>query len=95
MASAPELFAVAAEHYLAVSDPIDDPRERRQVVSLLRRAANQAALTGDYGRVNSYCPPRCGSSTPAIDAHSSRCTRVGIPLSSALGGSRRQTTSTA
>ena len=53
IASVPELFAVAAEQYLPVVDTIDDPPERRQVVSLLRRAADQAALTGDYGRVNS------------------------------------------
>ena len=38
MASVPELFAVAAEQYLQVLEDIDDPRERRQVVSLLRRA---------------------------------------------------------
>ena len=56
LASVPELFAVAAEQYLQVVDDIDDiddPAESRQVVSLLQRAAGQAALTGDYGRVNS------------------------------------------
>ena len=53
LASVPELFAVAAEQYLPVVETVDDHRERRQVVSLLRRAADQATLTGDYGRVNS------------------------------------------
>jgi signal transduction histidine kinase len=53
LASVPQVFAVAAEQYLPVVDAIDDPGEKRQVVSLLRRAADQAALTGDYGRVNS------------------------------------------
>jgi predicted ATPase/signal transduction histidine kinase len=53
MAPVPELFAIAAEQYLPLVDAIDDPAERRQVALLLRRAADQAALTGDYGRVNS------------------------------------------
>jgi predicted ATPase len=48
----PELFAVAAEQYLPVADAIDDPIERRVAVGLLRRAADQAALTGDYALVN-------------------------------------------
>ena len=47
-----ELFAVAAEQYLPVADAIDDPHERRVVVGLLRRAADQARLTGDYALVN-------------------------------------------
>jgi signal transduction histidine kinase len=52
LAAVPELFAVAAEQYLPVVDEVDDPAERRRVVSLLRRAADQARLIGDYELVN-------------------------------------------
>jgi signal transduction histidine kinase len=52
LASAPELFAIAAEQYLPVVDAVDDPAERRQVVALLRRGADQAAVIGDYALVN-------------------------------------------
>ncbi|MCU1661591.1 MAG: serine/threonine protein kinase [Pseudonocardia sp.] len=52
LAEVPELFAVAAEQYLPVADAVDDPAERRRVVGLLRRAADQARLTGDYALVN-------------------------------------------
>ena len=48
----PELFAVAAEQYLPVADAVDDPAERARVVRLLRRAADQARLIGDYALVN-------------------------------------------
>jgi signal transduction histidine kinase len=48
----PELFAVAAEQYLPVLDAIDDAVERRMVVGLLRRAADQAALIGDFALVD-------------------------------------------
>ncbi len=49
---APELFAVAAEQYRPVVDAIDDPAERHQVVALLRRAADQAGLIGNYALVS-------------------------------------------
>ncbi|MGI5247348.1 AAA family ATPase [Dactylosporangium sp. CA-139066] len=52
LATVPELFAVAAEQYLPVVDAVRDAAERRQVVELLRRAAGQPALIGDYARVN-------------------------------------------
>ncbi|HEV7788812.1 MAG TPA: AAA family ATPase, partial [Pseudonocardia sp.] len=52
LAEVPELFAAAAEQYLSVADAVDDPAERRRVVGLLRRAADQARLTGDYALVN-------------------------------------------
>ena len=52
LAEAPELFAAAADQYLAVVDAVDDAAEREQVVELLRRAADQAKLTGDYALVN-------------------------------------------
>ena len=46
------MFAAAAEQYLPVVDVVDDTAERRRVVGLLRRAAEQAALVGDYALVN-------------------------------------------
>src|SRR3954468_24522601 len=52
LAGVPELFAVAAAQYLPVIDAIDDAPEGRQVVGLLRRAADQAALIGDHALVN-------------------------------------------
>jgi GAF domain-containing protein len=52
LALVPELFAVAAEQYLPVADAIGDAAERRQVAGLLRRAAGQAGLIGDYALVN-------------------------------------------
>jgi signal transduction histidine kinase len=52
LADAPGRFAVAAEQYLPVVDEVEDPTERRRVVSLLRQAADQARLTGDYALVN-------------------------------------------
>ena len=52
LAAVPELFAVAAEQYLPVVDGVADAAERRQVARLLRRAAGQATLTGDYALVH-------------------------------------------
>jgi predicted ATPase len=52
LAEVPELFGVAAEQYLPVTDAVEDPSERARVVGLLRRAADQAALTGGYALVN-------------------------------------------
>ena len=52
LAAVPELFAVAAEQYLPLVDAIADATERRQVVGLLRLAADQAALIGDHALVN-------------------------------------------
>jgi signal transduction histidine kinase len=52
LAEAPELFAVAAEQYLPVVDAVGDAAERRAVVGLLRRAADQARLIGDHVLVN-------------------------------------------
>ena len=52
LAEVPELFAAAAEQYLPVVGAVDDVTERRQVAGLLRRAAGQAALIGDYALVN-------------------------------------------
>jgi signal transduction histidine kinase len=52
LAAVPELFAAAAEQYLPVVDTVDDPTERQQAVQLLRRAADQARLIGDYALVH-------------------------------------------
>src|SRR5580700_1965358 len=52
LAEVPELFAAAAEQYLPVVGAVDDAAERRQVAGLLRRAAGQAALIGDYALMN-------------------------------------------
>jgi predicted ATPase/signal transduction histidine kinase len=48
----PELCSAAAEQYLPVVDAVDDAAERRQVVGLLRRAAERAMLIGDHALVN-------------------------------------------
>ncbi|WP_142096051.1 AAA family ATPase [Pseudonocardia cypriaca] len=47
-----ELYAAAAEQYLPVIDAVTDPTERRDVVRLLRRAAEPAALIGDHELVH-------------------------------------------
>jgi signal transduction histidine kinase len=52
LAGMPALFAAAAEQYLPVVDAVSDVAERQVVVGLLRRAAGQATLTGDYSQVN-------------------------------------------
>ncbi len=52
LSAVPELFAVAAEQYLPVIDAVTEA-ERSQVVSLLRRAAEQASLFGGYGQIHS------------------------------------------
>jgi predicted ATPase/signal transduction histidine kinase len=51
LARVPELFAAAAEQYLPMVDAVSDPAERRVVVGLLRRAADQASLIGDHALV--------------------------------------------
>jgi hypothetical protein len=48
LAVIPEMFAVAAEQYLPVIDAVDEPTERSHVVGLLRHAAEQASVIGDY-----------------------------------------------
>ncbi|WP_433557507.1 AAA family ATPase [Pseudonocardia xinjiangensis] len=52
LAAVPELFAVAAEQYLPMIDAVTEAAERRLVVGLLRRAADQATLIGEYTLVN-------------------------------------------
>ena len=48
LAAVPEMSAVAAEQYLPVIDAVTDPTERSHVVGLLRGAADQASVIGDY-----------------------------------------------
>jgi signal transduction histidine kinase len=63
LAAVPELFAAAAEQYLPAVGAVTDAAERRQVVGLLRRAAGQAALTGDYALVYALLT----AALPAVD----------------------------
>jgi signal transduction histidine kinase len=64
LAAVPGLSAAAAEQYLPVAGAVDDAAERRQVVGLLRRAAGQAALIGDYALVNALLAPALGLIDP-------------------------------
>src|SRR6185437_3387484 len=54
LAAVPELFAVAAEQYLPFADAVTDTAERRVVASLLRLAADQAALIGESRLVEKF-----------------------------------------
>jgi AAA ATPase domain/Protein kinase domain len=77
LAAVPELFAAAAEQYLPVAGAVDDAAERRQVVGLLRRAAGQAALIGDYARVNALLAAALrlidpGEAATLTDVHTAR-----------------------
>jgi len=64
LAGVPELFAAAAEQYLPVADAVGDAAERQVVVGLLRRAAGQAAVIGDYALVNALL----AGALPLIDS---------------------------
>ncbi len=77
LAEVPELFAVAAEQYLPVIDVVDDAAERGCVVALLRRAADQAALTGDYSLLDSLLAAALGLIDPSetatlVEVHTGR-----------------------
>ena len=77
LAAVPELFAVAAEQYLPVVDAVDDAAERRQVVGLLRRAADQARLIGDHVLVNALLAAALrlvdpGETATLIEVHTGR-----------------------
>jgi predicted ATPase/signal transduction histidine kinase len=77
LAAVPQLFAVAAEQYLAVVDAVVDAAERRQVVGLLRRAAEQATLTGDYSPMNALLTAALwliepGDTAALIEVHTGR-----------------------
>ena len=77
LAVVPELFAVAAEQYLPVLDAIDDAAERQVVVGLLRRSAEQAALTGDHALVEALLAAAVrliapGETATLIEVHTGR-----------------------
>ena len=77
LAAAPELFAVAAGQYLPVTDAVTDAAERRQVAGLLRRAAGQAALIGDYALVHALLTAALaavdpGETTTLAEVHAGR-----------------------
>jgi predicted ATPase/signal transduction histidine kinase len=63
LAAVPELFASAAEQYLPAVGAVTAAAERRQVAGLLRRAAGQATLTGDYALANALLT----AALPAVD----------------------------
>ena len=103
LAEAPELFAAAAERYLPVIDAVDEAAEQSLVIALLRRAAEQAALTGDYALVNALSVAALQLVDPAdtptlIELHhrahaalySLGCTRGGRRGSTNWKGSRQQ-----
>jgi hypothetical protein len=64
LARVPERFASAAEQYLPLAGDVTDGEERKAVVALLRRAADEAALTGDYARVKALL----AAALPLIDS---------------------------
>ena len=81
LAVKPELFAVAAEQYLPVIDTVTDAGERSAVVALLRRAAEQAALVGDYSQVHTLLSSALrvadpGDAAGLIQLHTGRLTAL-------------------
>ncbi|MFD1531024.1 ATP-binding protein [Pseudonocardia aurantiaca] len=77
LAAVPGLFAVAAEQYLPVVAAVHDATERRVVVGLLRRAADQAALIGDYALVSALLAGALrlidpGETATLIEVHTGR-----------------------
>jgi predicted ATPase/signal transduction histidine kinase len=81
LAGMPELSAVAAEQYLPVVDEVDDAMERSRVVELLRRAADQATLIGDYALMNALLTAAlrlidAGDITTLVEVHSGRHTAL-------------------
>src|SRR5271166_544127 len=81
LAVRPELFAVAAEQYLPVIDTVTDAGERSAVVALLRRAAEQAALVGDYSEVHTLLSSALrvadpGDAAGRIQLHTGRLTAL-------------------
>ncbi len=77
LAPMPGLFAAAAEQYLPVAGAVDDDAERRDVVALLRRAAGQATLIGDYALVDALLAAALrlidpGETATLVDVHTGR-----------------------
>ena len=54
LAARPELFAVAAQQYLPVTDAVREPQERRVVIDLFRRGAEQAKILSNYPVAERY-----------------------------------------
>ena len=65
LAAIPEMFALAAEQYLPVIDAVDEPTEGSHVVGLLRDAADQASLIGDYALMNTLLSAALSVADPA------------------------------
>jgi len=77
LGATPELFAVAAEQYLPVIDAVTGAAERSDVVALLRRAAQQATLVGDYSQVHTLLTGAlrvadAGDAATLIELHTGR-----------------------
>jgi signal transduction histidine kinase len=77
LARVPELFAVAAEQYMPVVEAVEAADERRQVVELLARAADQAALIGDHVLVSGLMTAAlplvgAGEADALVDVHTAR-----------------------
>jgi predicted ATPase/signal transduction histidine kinase len=64
LAAVPRFFAAASEQYLPAIRAVTATDERRQAASLLRRAADEAALIGDYARVNTLLTAAVGVIDP-------------------------------
>jgi diguanylate cyclase (GGDEF)-like protein len=65
LAVRPELFAVAAQQYLPVSSTVREPEERRVVIDLFRRGAEQAKVLSNYPVAERYF----ASAVALADAH--------------------------
>jgi signal transduction histidine kinase len=81
LAVEPELFAVAAEQYLPVIDSLTGAGERSQAAALLSRAAEQAALVGEYGQVHTMLSSALqvadpGDTAALIQLHTRRLTAL-------------------
>jgi len=73
LAAVPELFAVAAEQYLRVTDAVGGAAERRTAAGLLARAAEQAAMIGDHRLVE-----RLLTAALALTAQGETATLLGL-----------------
>jgi len=64
LAARPEFFATAAEQYLPAADAVHAAAERRLVVGLFRRAADQARMVANHALVERFL----AAAVPLIDA---------------------------
>jgi diguanylate cyclase (GGDEF)-like protein len=72
LAERSDLVAVAAEQYAAVVDEVTDPDERRRVVDLLCRAAQEATMLSNHAVVERVL----STATPVADASDGTLLRV-------------------